>query len=307
MKKNYLSFEDLSFPELDNLKREKTVFVLSTSLLEEHGPHLPFGVDLFVAEFMAEKLIDEINKNHPDFTIVKFPPLYVGSGGIRWLGTINSKQRTMRKIVYDYCSHLGKHGFKYVLLSNGHGGLGHVVALEEVARKCSRRFKMSVISPSGRVAFNLMTGKYINEIESAAGFKFSDEDKEELKDDFHAGWWETSVMLLMKPHLVKKTYKKLAPYILTRAQRMRNKKYKGDQGYRGYPAKATKEYAQAVVDVMVKHTMELLNEWLTGEDMKMKASSPLYKMLFFRTNFDRTVIFSVLFLIVVAGYYFLRS
>ena len=307
MKKNYLPFEDLSVPELDNLDREKTVFVLSASLLEEHGPHLPFGVDLFVAEFMAEKLIDEINKNHPDFTIIKFPPLYVGSGGIRWLGTINSKQRTMRKVVYDYCSHLGKHGFKYVLLSNGHGGLGHVVALEEAARKCSRKYKMSVISPSGNIAFNLMTGKYIHEIEAILGMEFTEEEKENIKNDSHAGWWETSVMLLMKPHLVKESYKKLEPYVLTRAQRMRNKVYPGDQGYRGYPAKATKEYAQAVIDVMVKHTMELIGDWLKGEDMKVKASSPLYGMLFFRTNFDRTVIFSVLTLIALAGYYFLGT
>ena len=304
MKKNYLPFEELSVPELDKLDREKTVFVLSASLLEEHGPHLPFGVDVFVAEFMADKIIAEINIKHPDFTIVKFPPLYVGSGGIRWLGTINSKQRTMRKIVYDYCSHLGKHGFKYVLLSNGHGGLGHVVALEEAARKCSRRYKMSVISPSGKVAFNLMTGKYIDEIEALSGHKFSEEEKEDLKNDFHAGWWETSVMLLMKPHLVKDLYKNLEPYVLTRFQRMCNKKFSGDCGYRGYPAKATKEYAQAVVDVMVKHTMELVKEWLAGEDMKIKASSPLYKMLFFRTNFDRTVIFSVLFLVTLVGFYF---
>jgi len=304
MKNNYLSFEDLNVTELDALNREKTIFVLSASLLEEHGPHLPFGVDVFVAEFMAEKLINEISKDHPDFTIIKFPPLYIGSGGIRWLGTINSKQRTMRKIVYDYCSHLGKHGFKYVLLSNGHGGLGHVVALEEAARKCSRRFKMSVISPSGKVAFDLMTGKYIEEIESLSGHKFSEEDKENLKNDSHAGWWETSVMLLMKPHLVKDLYKNLESYVLTRAQRMRNKVYPGDQGYRGYPAKATKEYAQAVIDVMVKHTMELVEDWLKGEDMKVKASSPLYKMMFFRTNFDRTIIFSVLALIILVGWYF---
>ncbi|KAA3614991.1 MAG: creatininase family protein [Calditrichaeota bacterium] len=306
MKKNYLAFEDLTALELDALNREKTVFLLSVSLLEEHGPHLPFGVDVFVAEFMAEKLMDEISENHNDFTIVKFPPLHVGSGGIRWLGTINSKQRTMRKIVYDYCSHLGKHGFKYVLLSNGHGGLGHVVALEEAARKCSRKYNMSVISPSGNVAFNLMTGEYIHEIEAILGSEFSEQEKENIKNDSHAGWWETSVMLLMKPHLVKDSFKKLEPYVLTRGQRMRNKVYPGDQGFRGYPAKATKEYAQAVVDVMVKHTMELVNEWLAGKDMKKKASSPLYNMLFFRTNFDRTVIFSVLIIFVIICYFVFR-
>ena len=303
----FFAFEDLSYPELEKFDRGKTVFVLSVGPLEEHGPHLPFGVDVFVAEYMAERLINEINSACPDFAVVKFPPLYVGSGGIRWLGTINSKQRTMRKVVEDYCRHLGKHGFKYVLISNGHGGLGHVVALEEAARRCSRKYNMSVISPSGRVAFNLLTGKYINEVEEKLGHKFTEDEIKFLTRDNHAGWWETSVMLLMKPHLVKDVYRKLEPYYLTRFQRAMNKKYPGDRGFRGYPARATKEYAQAVIDVMVKHTMELITEWLSGKNVIEKASSPLYKMLFFRTNFDRSVILSFLSIIVLIIYLLLSD
>ena len=165
MDKKYLLFENLNYPELDKLDREKTIFLLSVSLLEEHGPHLPFGVDVFIAEYMVDLIIDAINEKYPEYTTIRFPFLPVGSGGIRWLGTINSKQRTVRKLVMDYCSHLGKNGFKYVLLSNGHGGMGHVVALEEAARICSRRYNMSVISPSGKVAFDFLTGKYIPQIE----------------------------------------------------------------------------------------------------------------------------------------------
>lgn len=297
MKSNILAFENITSYELDILNREKTLFVFSISLLEEHGPHLPLGVDIFVAEYMAEKLINAISVKHPDFTIVKIPPIPVGSGGIRWLGTLNSKQRTVRKLILDYCSNLGKHGFKYVLLSNGHGGLGHVVALEEAARICSRKYKMSVISPSGKVAFDLLSGKYIPEIEERMGYKFSDEEKEQLRNDSHAGWWETSIMMIIKPELVKESYKDLEPFVLTRWQRMRNKLYPGDQGYRGFPAKASKEYANAATDTMLDHTMELVTDWLKGEDMKEKASSPLYKMLFFRTNFDRVLIVGFLSLI----------
>ncbi len=306
MKNNILAFENITAYELDKLNREKTIFVFSVSLLEEHGPHLPLGVDLFVAEYMAEQIINSIAEKYKDFTIVKIPPLPVGSGGIRWLGTLNSKQRTVKKLVLDYCSNLGKHGFKYVVISNGHGGLGHVVALEEAARKCSRKYKMSVISPSGKVAFDLLTGKYIPEIEERLGYKFTDKEKEQLKKDSHAGWWETSIMMIIKPELVKESYKNLEPFLLSRWQRMSNKLYPGDKGYRGFPAKASKEYAKAAADSMLDHTMELVEDWLKGEDMKEKASSPLYKILFFRTNFDRSVITGFLILIGLLLFYFLR-
>jgi len=255
---------------------------------------------------MAGVIINGISENYPDFTIVKIPLLPVGSGGIRWLGTLNSKQRTVRKLILDYCSNLGKNGFKYVLLSNGQGGLGHVVALEEAARKLSRKYNMSVISPSGKVAFDLLAGKYIPEIEEHIGHKFTDEEKEQLKLDSHAGWWETSIMMIIRPDLVKESYKELEPFVLTRWQRMSNKLYPGDQGYRGFPSKATKEYAEAATNTMLKHTMELVDDWLEGENMKEKASSPLYKLLFFRTNFDRSVISILLVLITLTLIYFFR-
>lgn len=306
MDKKYFSYENLSYPELDKMDREKTIFLLPISLLEEHGPHLPFGVDLFVAEYMVDLLIAALNKKHPDYTIIKLPSLPLGSGGIRWLGTINSKQRTVRKVVTDYCSNLGEHGFKYVLISNGHGGLGHVVALEEAARKCSRKYNMSVISPSGKVAYNFLTGRYIPEIEEKSGIKFSQEEKDQLVTDSHAGWFETSVMMLINPGLVKDSFRELKPFVLTRRQRMLNKIYPGDQGYRGFPAKSTKEYAKVVTEIMISHTMDLVKDWLDGKDMKKEASSPLYGILFFRTNFDRSIILSLIAIIILILYLFLQ-
>jgi len=305
MDKKWLAFEELNYPQLDALPRDRTVFVLSLGPLEEHGPHLPLGVDVFVAELMAKELMQHIHQDFPGFTIVKFPPLYVGSGGIRWLGTLNSKQRTVRKIIIDYCRNLGKHGFKYVLISNGHGGLGHVVALEEAARYSSRKFNMSVISPSGRIAYDFLTGSYTAAIEKKLGRVFSEEERGNLKNDSHAGWWETSVMLLMKPHLVQGSYKTLNEFVLTRGQRMRNKVYPGDQGYRGFPALAEPQFAKAVIDVMIGESMTLVRDWLKGEDMTEKASSPLYKMVFFRTNFDRTVISGLTGLLLFVLYFWL--
>jgi len=284
----FLKFDELTAPELDQLDREKTVFMLPISLLEEHGPHLPLGVDVYVADFMAQRIIDLIAGEHPDFTIVKFPPIPIGSGGIRWVGTINSKQRTVRKVLLDYCRNLGRYGFKYLLISNGHGGLGHVVALEEAARIATRRYNMSVISPSGRIAFEFLTGEYGEEIERRLGRPFTEEEKAETGRDHHAGWWETSVMQLIRPELVKDSFRGLKPFYLTRFQRFTNKVYPGDQGYRGVPSLASAEYADAVVNVMLEHTKPIIAKWLRGENVQQDAGSPLYRMLFFRTNFDRT-------------------
>ena len=43
-------------PALDALDRERAVVVLTVSPLEQHGPHLPLGVDAFTARHFAEEI-----------------------------------------------------------------------------------------------------------------------------------------------------------------------------------------------------------------------------------------------------------
>src|SRR6266850_929929 len=48
--------EEMSTVALDALDRARTVIVLTVSPLEEHGPHLPLGVDAFAARHFAETI-----------------------------------------------------------------------------------------------------------------------------------------------------------------------------------------------------------------------------------------------------------
>ncbi len=51
---------ELSFTRLDTLDRQTTVVLFAVSPLEEHGPHLPVGTDLFQAEFFNGELARRI-------------------------------------------------------------------------------------------------------------------------------------------------------------------------------------------------------------------------------------------------------
>lgn len=37
--------EELRWPQIDSLDRARTLFILPTGMIEEHGPHLPVGSD----------------------------------------------------------------------------------------------------------------------------------------------------------------------------------------------------------------------------------------------------------------------
>ncbi len=299
MKNRLLQIENLSYPQLDALDRSKTLFILSISPLEEHGPHMPLGVDLFIAKYLSDRLQERILEQFPDFTVVLFPPLFLGVGAIPWLGSFNCKQRVVRSVIEDWAAVLGKAGFKYFLLSNGHGGPRHVVALEEAARTASKKYDICVVSLSGRIAYEFLTGKYLAEIEVQFGRPFTAQEKKLFSQDSHAGWWETSVMLLLFPQLVDKKYAELPAFIKPLRKRFFFKNRQNDPGYRGFPAMADKQFAKATVHVLLEKSMLLISDMLQGKSLGNRLHSPLYKIWFLRTNFLRYTLMLALILAVL--------
>jgi len=130
--------EEMSSPALDALPRERTVIVLTVSPLEEHGPHLPVGVDAFTARHFSEALAAELVRNRPGWAVVLAPTLHLGSFTFDSVGTIRVRQRLVRDVVVDYGDSLARAGFRYIFVANGHGGPGHLVALEEASAIVSR-------------------------------------------------------------------------------------------------------------------------------------------------------------------------
>ena len=56
---------ELSFTQVDALDRDRTGVLFAVSPLEEHGPHLPIGTDLFHAEYFNEELARRIIEARP--------------------------------------------------------------------------------------------------------------------------------------------------------------------------------------------------------------------------------------------------
>src|SRR5213594_2751498 len=119
---NILRLAELSFTRLDALDRRRTVVIFAVSPLEEHGPHLPVGTDLFDAEFFSERLAERIIREMPGWTVLLGPPVPLGASAFDEPGTLRARARTVRNLAVDYGAALARHGFRYILLMNGHGG-----------------------------------------------------------------------------------------------------------------------------------------------------------------------------------------
>ena len=118
---------DRTWEELSTALGERTVAVIPAGSVEQHGLHLPLGVDLYVASALADALADE-----PQALLL--PPVTVGISEYHraFSGTLWATPEAFKAYVEAILGSLKFHGLRRVLFVNGHGG--NVDALRETCR-----------------------------------------------------------------------------------------------------------------------------------------------------------------------------
>jgi creatinine amidohydrolase len=111
-------YEKLTWPEINDAVGLQKVCIIPCGAVEQHGPHLPLDVDLVcpggIANGAGQALADKI---------LVLPTLSYGYTGhvMDFPGTINTNYDTFIKQVLDVTRSLAYHGFKKIVLLNGHG------------------------------------------------------------------------------------------------------------------------------------------------------------------------------------------
>ena len=225
----------------------------------------------------------------PGWTVVLAPTLPIGSFTLVAPGTVTVRQRIVRDTLVDYGASLARAGFRHVFVANGHAGPGHLAALEEAAAIVSRRHGVLMASFTGHLAWHFFRGRYLEKLEAALGRPLTGSEKRALAEDAHGGWWETSLMLLLRPELVADDYRDLPParYSLPRRLVPNYPMREGGRGYVGHPALADPDFAKALTDVLLGEAMTIVNDLIDGRVRPSERRSPFFAIPVFRTNFWR--------------------
>lgn len=118
-----MRWEELTSPEIDALDRERTVLVLPLGSVEQHGNHMPVGTDTLLAHSVS------IAAAGRSGDVVVLPPPWYGFSAhhMRFAGSVTLRAETLMAVVEDIVASVVKHGFRRVLIVNGHGGNGGVI------------------------------------------------------------------------------------------------------------------------------------------------------------------------------------
>lgn len=302
-------YQNINHVELASLPKNKTAVLIPISPLEEHGPHLPFGVDAFLAEYFSSQMAQRLSESRPDWHFLILPTFFAGSDTLQYLGSIEVRQYVIKDLLYDCASKLARDGFQFIIAVGGHGGPRHMVAMEEVASKISWRFRgTKMISASNRFMFEALQGKLVPKLEQYfknSGAPLTEDEVAALKTDYHAGFVETSLMMVIKPDLVKPGYKDLKPAIVPSVFRIRKnsaQKVGGGFGHLGTPSLARPDFGNGAIEVILGEMIPLIGRFLDGDEKVIKEfRSQLYYVPFFRTHFKYILILTLSFLVVFAS------
>ncbi len=195
---------ELTMKELDGLNRERTIIVMSLSPIEAHGPHLPLGTDLLLAEEIGKQYVDIIKEDFPGYQAVILPTLPLGADALPRLGSIGVSAPNLTRILESFGRELAGMGFKFLLLADNHGGPRHLLACERAARRLYKKHGFHLINPFSREFSLMMAGD--REFLEGSGLKAGECGDIE---DLHAGTNETSLLLATKEEQVRENFREL--------------------------------------------------------------------------------------------------
>jgi creatinine amidohydrolase len=253
-----IQLEELSWKQIESLDKEKTLFFIPISPLEEHGPHLPVGTDLLTARDASKEAMKLVKKKKPELVTVLFPAIPLGYAKMTsgFPGTVSTHVKTIKMIVNDVCCSLAQFGFKYYVVCTFHMDLGHLKGLYSGMKKAMNTYpEIRIAEPWGPYFFN----KEVEKREPQVGF--------DTKKEVHGCFRETSLMNYQYPYLVDPSYKNLQNiYRDLYSPRLLGKTLKEigiTDGYVGSPARADSDYGrwyfQQIVETLAQAAVDLVD------------------------------------------------
>lgn len=170
---------EMTWQEVEAAVAETSTLLLPVGSTEQHGHHLPLGVDVYMPEAIGERVAE-------GSAALLAPPIWYGVSPHHTFrpGTFTVSTETFQRYVVDICASASEWGIENVILLNGHY-LAQDPELEVVVRELRTEHGMGAFHAP---LVNL----------------FADVAREIRDGDvsFHASEFETSIMLDLLPDLV---------------------------------------------------------------------------------------------------------
>jgi creatinine amidohydrolase len=176
-------WSDLSLRDFRALDLERVIAVLPVAAVEQHGPHLPVGVDSMIMEGCIARAVARAPAN---LAALFLPAQNIGVSleHTDFPGTLSLAPDTAARMIADIAEGPIRAGCRKLILLNSHGG--NSALLTQAALDLRARHDVLAVTCSW----------------SRFGYPDGLFDADELRHGVHGGEVETSLMLAFRPDLV---------------------------------------------------------------------------------------------------------
>ncbi len=161
----------------------RTIAILPTAAIEQHGPHLPVMVDARINRGIHERVVELAPADLP-ITVLPMLPVGRSVEHVNYPGTLTTTAATLQALWTDVGLSVARAGIQKLVILNSHGGQPQV--MEIVARELRLRAGMFVVGLSWW-GVGMPEGLF---------------PPDEWVHGLHANSAETSIMMYLEPGLV---------------------------------------------------------------------------------------------------------
>ena len=159
--------------------KSQALVIIPTCAIEQHGHHLPLGTDAMLNKLWLAHALPKLTADAPVFVA---PAITYGKSNEHsgFAGTITISARTLRRQLLALAEHLKTLGFRQIAVLNTHGGNSAMVVATLREIQTTLGLRAGVLN----------------------GYYRPVQTPQEAAFGFHAGEWETSLMLAGAPECV---------------------------------------------------------------------------------------------------------
>ncbi|MCA9662602.1 MAG: creatininase family protein [Myxococcales bacterium] len=179
---------ELTYPEVEAIVGgpRATAAIIPIGSTEAHGPHLPLATDSIISEGMAMAAGRALAGR--GVTAVVFPTIHyaVTEWARAFKGSTSIGESSAFNMIFDACRAAKGIGFTRVAIVTAHLEPGHIAVLRRVARRYEDELDEALVFPDKTRRAN--AARLTEEFQSGS---------------CHAGQYETSLVLALRPDLVR--------------------------------------------------------------------------------------------------------
>lgn len=232
---------DLPWTAVRRLAEAGAVALVPIGSTEAHGPHLPLGVDVFIAEEVCRRVAQRLRARGREALIFPAVPYGVTEFAARFSGTVSVSAEATERFLSDVLAGIAAHGFGRIGVLNHHLEPAHFAVVHQAARHAAERTGATIVVPDHR---KKPIGPQLGE--------------EFVRGGSHAGRYETSLMLAAAPERVDEAARRALPELAVdlpariKAGARTFDECGGPDAYFGAPAAATAEEGDRLLELLAE-------------------------------------------------------